>query len=101
MLGHDPTLEVDGALGAANDLVDRPGPGAGREVLPAPVGHHRDDHATVGHAALTDELGGAGHDRARCDASEDADLGETARPLDRLARAHDHPAVEKVLAVVV
>ena len=91
-------LEVDRGLGPGLDGVEVVGPHAGREVLPPAVAHDHHDRA------LLDEprrLHRAGQDRSRRDAGEDADLGEAAGPLDRLAGAHDEASVEEVEAVVV
>ena len=46
-------------------------------------------------------LHGARHRGARGDAREEPEFGEPTRPLDGLARTHDHLAIEQLLAVVV
>src|SRR4030095_7753786 len=84
-------LEVDHPLDALGDLVQVVGPGAGRQVLPPAVAD--DEHAH----ALVDALGdpdGAGEGGAGRDPGEDPALvGQAAGVLDRLAGAHDAPAL--------
>ena len=90
--------EVNDRLRAGFDLVEVGGPRAGTEVLPAAVADDRDDDPFVQLRSATHR---GRHDRAGGDTGEHADLGESARPLDRFAWADDHASIEQFVPVVV
>src|SRR4051812_17916644 len=90
--------EVDDGFRPGFDLVEVGRPGAGAEVLPTAVADDGDEDPLVD---LGCAANGGGHDGARRDAGEHADLGEPPGPLDRLSGPHDEAAVEQVVAVVV